>query len=131
MNFMRHTLRYVFPALFWGALIFFESSIPGTRLPSFARLINDKVVHAAIYCVFGLLIYRALATREAPNAFSWRRSMIAVTIVVLYGLSDEFHQGFVPGRTKDILDAAADTGGGLLSMMIVWMKSRLQSEREG
>ncbi len=40
--------------------------------------------------------------------------MISLSVVILYGLFDEFHQGFVPGRTSDIFDALADAVGGMI-----------------
>lgn len=120
----RHFFLYQFPALAWAAVIFFASSIPGPQFPKLAHLVSDKIIHAVIYFVFGLLIYRAFAPRENPDEFVWRRVIFSVALVVIYGVSDEFHQGFVPGRTKDILDASADAIGGLVSAVVVYLVSR-------
>ena len=119
---LSHFFRYQFPAVLWAMLIFVASSIPGTKLPKLALLVNDKIIHATIFFVFGLLMYRAL---ESPakklGIFEWRRLSIAVVIVILYGFADEFHQGFVPGRTLDIKDAAADAVGGIISGAVVYL----------
>ena len=120
----KHFFLYQFPALAWAAIIFIASSSPGPQMPQLAHLVNDKIIHASIYFVFGLLIYRAFATRENPDEFVWRRVIFSVVLVILYGVSDEFHQGFVPGRTKDILDASADAFGGLVSAVVVYLLSR-------
>ena len=125
----KHFFLYQFPAVAWAAVIFFASSIPGPQLPKLAHLVSDKIIHAGIYFVFGLLIYRAFAPRENPDGFVWRRVISSVALVILYGVSDEFHQGFVPGRTKDILDASADAFGGLVSALVVYLLSRRKSEK--
>jgi VanZ family protein len=112
------------PAILWAAVIFVVSSIPGNKLPKFAHLINDKVIHVSIFFLLGILVYRALEPKVRPEGFDWRRLAIAISAVILYGLSDEFHQGFVPGRTVDVLDALADSLGGVLSAVIIWSNYR-------
>jgi VanZ family protein len=39
---------------------------------------------------------------------------------VLYGVSDEWHQSFVSGRTSDLLDVAADASGASLAAVVLW-----------
>ncbi|HHB76440.1 MAG TPA: VanZ family protein, partial [Desulfobulbus sp.] len=51
-----------------------------------------------------------------------RPYMVGISVVIfclLYGVSDEWHQSFVPGRTPDILDIAADTFGAAV-MVLLW-----------
>src|SRR5713101_2292913 len=119
----KHFFRYRFPAIIWAAVIFAASSIPGHRLPKFVLMINDKVIHASVYFVFGLLVYRALEPKVPTVTFDWRRLIIAVTTVVLYGITDEIHQSFVPGRTVDVKDATADAVGGAISGLVVFLDS--------
>ncbi|MCA9424620.1 MAG: VanZ family protein, partial [Candidatus Omnitrophica bacterium] len=40
--------------------------------------------------------------------------LIAIALSALYGISDEFHQSFVPERTSDIFDWFADLVGASL-----------------
>ena len=44
---------------------------------------------------------------------------VVITIVLssLYGVSDEIHQRFTPGRDSDPLDVVADTLGGTVGAM--------------
>ena len=124
MAMLRHAVRYQLPAVLWAIVIFVASSIPATKLPRFSMMFNDKLVHAAIFFIFGLLVYRALTSRSAPDRFDWTRLFISVSAVIIYGLSDEIHQGFVPGRTVDVLDAMADAAGGLLAAGVIYFNLR-------
>ncbi len=124
---LSHFMRYQFPALVWAGLIFASSSIPGSKFPNFVLLHHDKLIHTGIFLVFGLLIYRALMIRSKDNSFDFQRALIVIFCVVVYGASDEFHQSFVPGRTPDVWDATADTIGGILSLIIIFIYSRKRS----
>jgi VanZ family protein len=103
--------------ILWGpvvahmALLFFASAFPdaGTVTLSF----SDKVLHIAAYAPLGFLILRAL-TRGRLAAITWPRVLAAVALSVLYGLTDEIHQMFVPGRTADPVDLLADGVGAAL-----------------
>jgi VanZ family protein len=50
-------------------------------------------------------------------------------LVGLYGITDEFHQSFIPGRTADALDVAADVAGGLLGTWLMYALVRLAARR--
>jgi VanZ family protein len=121
---LAHFFRFQFPALLWAGFIFWISSIPAHRLPKFAHLLNDKIVHAGTFFVLGLLIYRALAPVTTPKLFRWPRLVTAVFAVVIYGFLDEFHQAYVPGRSVDIWDATADAIGGLLAAAVIVLITR-------
>jgi VanZ family protein len=112
------------PAILWASIIFIVSSIPGTKLPSFALELNDKVIHCSIFFLLGVLVYRALEPKIKPHSFDWRRLIISISAVILYGISDEIHQGFVPGRSVDYRDALADSLGGAFSALIIWLYYR-------
>ncbi|MGB5540538.1 MAG: VanZ family protein, partial [Gammaproteobacteria bacterium] len=44
--------------------------------------------------------------------------------VGLYGVLDEIHQYFVPGRQADVLDVLADVSGGLLGAGLMFLLLR-------
>ena len=89
------------PALLWAALIWLLSSLPAAVLPPLFPH-ADKLAHGAAYAVLGGCL--ALACPVATMAGAVR----AVAIGTAYGASDEIHQYFVPGRTTEIGDVAAD-----------------------
>lgn len=109
---MTNFLRFWFPLLVYSGIIFYVSSLEAVETPQSIPHF-DKVFHLAEYGLFGLLLARAIshaATRIDRTTLIW----FTVLGAFLYGLSDEFHQSMVPGRTADAMDLLADTIGGLL-----------------
>src|SRR4051812_764470 len=100
------------PVLFWAALLFFLSS--QSKLPeppvSFEQI--DKLEHATAYGVFALLSLLALGWPRD------RRVWLAALFAAVYGVSDECHQLFVPGRNADPWDVFADVCGALFTVSI-------------
>lgn len=97
------------------AAIFTASSMSTPPVPGGA----DKPWHAAGYLGLAVLVVRALAgglpRRLSPRVLVW-----SIGIVVLYGVSDELHQMFVPGRTASFDDLLADTIGALAGTGLCW-----------
>ena len=118
---MRRALAAWTPALLWAAAIFFLSSrhsVPGPELPGF-----DKAAHFCAYALGGFLLARAAAaTGLAP---AW-----AVALGWLYGISDEVHQAFVPGRSVELADWVADALGVAAGLYLytVWQARRKERE---
>lgn len=67
---------------------------------------------------------RALFYQERIKLFQKYSGLVALFFTVFYGMVDEFHQKFIPGRTSDINDVIADTVGGLLYLLVFWLLSR-------
>ena len=125
----RHFLEYRLPAILWALVIFTASSIPGTKFPKFILKIDDKVIHISIFLVLGLLVFRALEPRIRKDSFDWLRAVLSTSVVAAYGALDEIHQMFVPGRSADFRDAAADAIGAILSALILYLLFRREEAR--
>jgi VanZ family protein len=124
-----HFFRYQFPAIVWAIVIYVASSIPSTRLPKILVQVSDKFLHVMVFFVFGLLLYRGLDQPNGPSGFSGRRAMLALAAVIVYGLADELHQSFVPGRTLDLWDIVADSIGGALAVTLIFLFHRFRRRR--
>jgi len=111
-------MRYV-PALLWAALLFFLSSLPSTKLPTLGVRYEDLVLHFGAYAVFGFLLAYAVASDKVK--ISRKQFVMIVLLGALYGVSDEFHQMYVPGRVPAVSDLVADAVGVVFG---VWLYSR-------
>jgi len=110
-------------------LIFYASHQPGEEihLPDIDYI--DKILHGFIYGILALSLRYTLVLNQIQNPF--QKSLM---ISSLYGLSDEFHQVFIPGRTFELMDWAADTCGAILFLFlletITKFKSRVSQNRK-
>jgi VanZ family protein len=73
-----------------------------------------KIGHIAEYFILSILLFRAFRD-GSPASWKWRWSMFAIIGVVLWAVSDEWHQSFVPTRTASVADVSIDTAGGILA----------------
>ncbi|MGA2623632.1 MAG: VanZ family protein [Bacteroidota bacterium] len=119
-------MKYRYPAIIWAVVIFILSSVPSSAIPKMDILSHDKLIHGTIFFIFGVFVYRALAPGNASHRFNWKRALVSFAIVAGYGILDELHQHFVPGRTPDIYDALADALGGLISLMAMFGYVRIR-----
>lgn len=104
---------YLFPLLVYGALIFYGSGQSKWLWEPPDFLLADKLYHLMEYGILGVLLARVLL--EYGLFPSLRKKVIGVLLIsFLYGMSDEFHQSFISGRSAGWEDVLADTmGGGL------------------
>jgi len=116
-------MKYVrlFITLAYAGVIFYLSSRTWSTIPSFAYA--DKVYHTILYLGFGGFIVWAL--RVTRLRYSGYIGYIAFIIAVLYGLSDETHQLFVPGREFSLWDLSADALGALVGITIAMKLAQL------
>ena len=114
------------PAVALMAGLFMMSSI--SEPPQVPGDMSDFSAHAITYSVLGGLVLRAFAGARWLGV-TVARSAKSLTISAIYGLSDEFHQGFVPGRVSDVRDLAADVLGALAGVLLVWACSIVLSKR--
>jgi len=109
--------KYTLFAVLYLSLIFIQSSIPSEKIPRMDILSFDKIIHAGIYLIATILIY--LSIREYRPFDTGKIAWLTFAITLLYGLSDEIHQYFVPGRHSSIWDFVADTAGITIGILIV------------
>ncbi len=93
-------------ALAWMALIFWFSSQPQLpSAPGWWDLLLKKTAHVSVYAVLGWLYARGWGAGWRPWAAA-----------VLYAISDEVHQAFVPGRHPWAVDVLLDSLGAALGI---------------
>lgn len=99
------------------AMLFFFSSL--STVPAPPGDLSDKHVHFAAYAGLAAVTLRAVA-KGTWQRITWGAVGAAIVISTLYGISDEYHQLFVPGRSFDRLDMVADFIGSVLGGAGVW-----------
>jgi len=109
--------------IFWLS----SQSDPVPRAPWFPCA--DKIAHAMLYGGLAGLVY--VGMRRSDKQYSDRAlSYLPVVFAVIYGLTDEVHQYFVPRRTFCILDLVADAAGAwAVTWMLMWLHRKLAVRR--
>lgn len=102
--------RRAFWAFVVAGVIFLASSRSYIAAPHspFDFLRVDKIGHFAVYGLLATLLCRL--------GRGWRAAFWAIVATSAYGLSDEWHQSFVPGRGVEVSDWVADTLGAALAV---------------
>jgi VanZ family protein len=129
-----HTfVRNQLPALLWAALISVASSIPGDSIPDLPILSQDKIIHFGMYLLLAWLVFRAFHNQSRYPGLRRRAGLATLGVIAVYGMVDEFHQLFVPGRSGDIHDWISDMLGGcvlvLLMSVTAWFGRRNNESR--
>lgn len=108
-------------ALVWMGLIYYLSGRPAFDIEQlfFAQ---DKVAHAVVFGILGALFLASM--QPASEGYRLRQLWMAVALTGLYGVVDEWHQAFVPGRTPDAWDVVADTLGAVVAVALMYRLAR-------
>lgn len=117
---------YWLPFLLWAMVIFsFSASHEITASTvHWQDFIIKKAAHMTEYFIFSLLFYRALVNSKVDSK---KALMYVILLAFFYGLSDEFHQSYTPGRDPTLRDALIDTFGSIVfsfSMFYIIPKSK-------
>lgn len=102
------------PPLFWAAFIFSLSSystLPGPNIVWWDFILK-KSAHMFVYAVLFFLIQRAINLEAKKPKYTF-----AMSLTLLYAISDELHQSYVFGRTALPSDIGFDMIGASLTML--------------
>lgn len=113
MQKLKVLLNLWFPVLFWMALIFTFSSMQVGSASEFywKDFIVKKTAHLIEYGILATLMYRGLIGSKVEKK---KAMYFAVLTAFTYGLTDEFHQSFTPGRGPKFTDVIIDTTGATI-----------------
>ena len=101
--------------------IFVLSSVPGDSFPEITLDFGDKFVHVFLYFLFMIFTYISFAEQKIADL---KDNVLIYSFIftVLYGITDEIHQYFVPNRLFDFYDILANAAGaaaGMVTIMII------------
>lgn len=120
-------LREWIPVILWGALIFtlststFSAANTGKIIDPLLRLLIPGITASSVDV--GHMLVRKVAHFTEYGILFWllvrgpmaERPYLALMLCIVYALTDEGHQVFVPGRTASLYDVALDSSGALFS----------------
>jgi VanZ family protein len=110
------------------AVIFALSGIP--NLKELPGGISDFTGHFVGYGLLGALVVRAVAGARWAGVTAGAAAR-AWIISGLYGVSDELHQHFVPGRSTSAIDWIADALGAAVSIVAIAVAASLVRRAKG
>lgn len=123
MRILRDRRGWVRAGTGWGLFVWILTSWPNPPTPPAGWPIPspDRLIHFLLYGIEAALLMRAI---RWSRVVAGKRSVLSHLLVVggvmgLWGMLDEAHQAFIPGRSVEGADWAADifgsVAGGLLS----------------
>lgn len=115
------------PVVAYMALIF---SVSASSSPPAPRDVSDKLLHAAAYALLALLALRASSSGQWSGV-GRRAGWTAFAVSAIYGVTDEVHQAFVPGRSPEVADALADAIGAGVATAAIMALAIIRRSRAG
>jgi VanZ family protein len=92
---------------------------------------SDKLIHVVEYVPVGVLAFRWWVHRNRSRRGSAAGLALIVFLGLLFAITDEAHQSFVPGRSADWLDVVADAAGVAIGGLIYLRLGRRQAGTAG
>ena len=119
-------IPYAWLALAYAILILIVSSIPDLSPPQLGFEYQDKLYHFIEYSIFSVLLFFALLNSSKDFL---RKNVLLISLLIgaSFGILDELHQKFIPGRQADVLDFTADFVGVALIQICFWVYHRRKS----
>ena len=148
---------YLILVLLWMGLIFYFSNmisyesdeksdkVIDSTVIKIARFFKSNLTEEQEYKVY---IYSIYPVRKAAHAFEYfvlfilvflfincyeidfkKKLIYSIVICVLYAISDEVHQLFVPGRDGNVMDVVVDSLGSFIGLLgvTIFKKKKLKN----
>lgn len=141
--FMDEIVPWLFVLIWMGIIFYFSSQVSGssdhlsqgvvkriyqfvykgsrtlskTELDAYNHMLR-KIAHFTFYMIMGVFASNAMYHLRVKKRY-W--ILVSMLICVLFAMSDEFHQVFVPGRVPLITDVLIDSCGALLGTTLYSM----------
>lgn len=113
------TLFIYFPLFIYWLILFAATTLPGNKVPDLG--VSDKIEHSTAYMVLSVLLCLTYTFQNKIKIFWKRPFLMTILTVTFYGILDELHQLFIPGRSCDIKDLMADVAGASVGLLFVYL----------
>lgn len=116
-------LKKFLPGIAWFFLVLILICLPGDDLPKvgdwMSAIYFDKWVHVGLFSILAFLFMIPFCNSDIPLTIKWSFIIKIAISVSIWALTTEFIQKFfIPGRSFDLLDWAADSVGVVLAVFI-------------
>ncbi len=125
---MHHSSRIIEPLVRWLVPDISDEAVRTTVF------VVRKGAHVTEYAILALLLWWSLRKTiwPRPGAWSWRQAGAAWSGAVLFAITDEIHQAFVPGRQGSPWDVVIDGIGAALGLWVLWaIRQKLRRRQLG
>ncbi|MBI4446955.1 MAG: VanZ family protein [Acidobacteria bacterium] len=114
---LQRACLYWLPSFLYAAAIFYLSH--QSEIPEPARVLPAYVWHFLEYGFFAATLSWS-ATTGYSRTFSAGRKLSVGFLSIIYAISDEFHQSYIPGREASFGDVAADALGTFVFLALAY-----------
>ena len=113
-------------AIFWMSLIFYLSSLSGQEVSQPFQLKPTPLMgHVILFS--GLAAFLQLAIRGWNFEINLRWVIAVSMFSSLFGISDEYHQSFIPGRHASFADSLINSISSIITAPSMWIAGRFNS----
>jgi len=110
------------PLICYWIILFIATTLPAQRVPKTG--INDKIEHLLGYFLLTFLLSNSIYFQNTQKKIKRFPVIASLSIVAFYGMVDELHQYFIPGRFCDFYDWTADVTGALIAGLLYFFIKR-------
>ncbi|MEQ9103228.1 MAG: VanZ family protein [Rhodothermales bacterium] len=108
----------LWPAILWTVLVIVALSIPTQSLSKSDLLEWDKAAHFVLFFVLTWLWLHGAARTSRT------KGLLVVLMACAFAFLTEYYQEMLGFRSKDMLDAVADSAGALVAGAVWWWETR-------
>jgi VanZ family protein len=114
-------------AALWGGFLFLVTSWPNPPAVEAGGFPLDKLTHFLLYAIEAVLLHRAIRWK-GRSGVAMSRVMAIVGTMAVWGMLDETHQEWIPGRRMDTGDLVADIAGAAVGAVLGEAIARKRAE---
>ena len=123
----RLTLKNFIPAIIWFLLILVAICIPGYDLPEvdnwMIEINYDKLIHVGLFAMLAFLFMYPIVKSNLQKKIKGQYGIKITMATIIWGFCTELIQKFfIPGRSYNLSDWAADGLGGIAALIFVKLK---------
>jgi VanZ family protein len=85
------------------------------------NLMIRKITHVIVFGILAFLLYKTLAAYPFSYILSW-------ILTVIYAVSDEWHQSFMPGRVAAYKDVLFDSLGAFIALFLLYLFTKKKND---